>query len=76
MQLNCQNPEWNYKDNGPDEWPLEYSECNGKQQSPIDLIPSIAQYNSNLRPINFNNYNQNIKWNISNTGSSSMLTKF
>ena len=75
MKSLCQDTEWNYKENGPDEWPVEYSGCNGRQQSPIDLITSIAKYNDKLKPINFNNYNQNIRWNISNTGNSSIQVK-
>jgi len=61
---------WNYKENGPDEWPYDYAECKGLQQSPIDLQTSIAVYNKKLKPINFNNYNQYLSWNISNDGTS------
>ena len=65
--------DWNYKDNGPDSWPIAFSQCDGTKQSPIDIKPSIAVYNNNLKPIIFKNYNQNIKWNISNTGTSGII---
>jgi carbonic anhydrase len=42
---------------GPYEWPYMYSECSGTSQSPIDLNPSSAVYNSALKSIQFNNYN-------------------
>ncbi|CAF0736258.1 unnamed protein product [Brachionus calyciflorus] len=61
---------WNYREHGPDEWPKEFPQCGGKQQSPIDLDTTIAQFNKDLKPINFNNYDQNLLWNITNDGKS------
>ncbi|CAF0736229.1 unnamed protein product, partial [Brachionus calyciflorus] len=61
---------WNYKENGPDIWYKEFPQCAGKQQSPIDLDITKAQFNNDLKPINFNNYDQNLLWNITNDGKS------
>ncbi|CAF0789155.1 unnamed protein product [Brachionus calyciflorus] len=70
QSIKCTESDWNYKENGPDKWPKIYAGCSGKQQSPIDLETSIAQFNDDLKPIIFNNYNQSIRWNITNNGHS------
>ncbi|CAF0736317.1 unnamed protein product [Brachionus calyciflorus] len=66
----CKDSNWNYKENGPDKWPQMYYECDGKQQSPIDLDLTKAQFNRDLKPIIFNNYDQLLFWNVTNEGSS------
>jgi carbonic anhydrase len=67
--------EWNYESEGPDTWPHEYASCRGRLQSPINLEPTYAKYNPNLKPITFTNYNISLRWDVKNNGHTSKLNK-
>jgi carbonic anhydrase len=56
--------EWNYEEFGPDEWAVMFKTCDGKKQSPINIIRSTTVYNKNLKRINFNNYASTYNWNV------------
>ena len=64
--------------NGPDAWFTlpNFEMCAGNMQSPIDLEVSTLTYNGNLLPINFNNYDKNVLWNIANNGDNSIYLIF
>ena len=36
---------------GPDKWGAEYPVADGPRQSPINIVPKEAQYDSSLRPL-------------------------
>jgi carbonic anhydrase len=65
---------WNYFDKGPDYWPripsadLANNQCNGRMQSPINIVTNAAAYDKSLSDISFNNYDAEINWDIRNTG--------
>ncbi|CAJ1087240.1 carbonic anhydrase-related protein [Xyrichtys novacula] len=43
---------WGYgPSNGPDKWEIEYPIANGPRQSPIDIIPREAQFDSSLKAL-------------------------
>ena len=63
--------EWNYESEGPDAWPYEYASCRGRLQSPINLEPTFAKYDPNLRPITFTNYEKSLRWDVKNNGHTS-----
>lgn len=60
--------QWNYDREGPDFWKEEFLNCKGQKQSPIDITTDYLQYDSNLKSINFFNYDKNSNWNISHNG--------
>ncbi|CAF0723683.1 unnamed protein product [Brachionus calyciflorus] len=59
---------WNYESEGPDFWKEEFLNCKGQKQSPIDITKEYLEYDSNLKPINFGNYDKVSNWNISHNG--------
>ena len=67
-------PEWNYEELGPDTWFLNYPECGmqSKMQSPINMPTSNAAFDPSLNPINFNNHNVSVTWNVANNGKDSL----
>jgi carbonic anhydrase len=68
-----QNHSWNYLDFGPDEWPFLFTTCAGSQQSPIDIAPSTAKFDSSLKPFVFNNYNKSYDFNFYFNGHSVVM---
>nr|XP_020731440.1 carbonic anhydrase 6 [Odocoileus virginianus texanus] len=50
--------EWTYSEGALDEahWPLEYPDCGGTRQSPIDLQVKKVRYNPSLRALNLTGY--------------------
>ncbi|KAK1174086.1 carbonic anhydrase-like [Acipenser oxyrinchus oxyrinchus] len=43
---------WGYDaENGPDKWGDHFPIANGPRQSPIDVVPSQAQYDASLKPL-------------------------
>lgn len=75
------NLDWNYGSSGPDAWPFlsQFPQCAALAQSPIDIITSSALPDNSLVDINFNNYNQNIKFKLrvdSYTGKTSCFNVF
>ena len=46
---------YNYENDGPDKWPIEFNTCAGKVQSPIDIQDWESKYNESLTPFNFIN---------------------
>ena len=54
---------YNYGNLGPEAWPFIFPlQCNGDNQSPIDINENYAIPNKALRPIIFNNYDQALTW--------------
>ena len=71
--MECDNSYWNYDTFGPDYWKvLQNSQCNGRMQSPINIITNAATYDRSLSDISFNNYASAIKWNLTNNGFTSI----
>jgi len=65
--------DWNYDTLGPDYWKvIPNSQCNGRMQSPINIITNAAAYDSALSDITFNNYASLITWNLTNNGHTSI----
>ena len=67
--------EWNYEENGPDTWFLNYPDCAGKSQSPINIQNSNTVFDSSLKPFNFKNHNESVTWNFFNDGYDSIFLK-
>ncbi len=64
---------WNYFEKGPDYWKvIPDSQCNGRMQSPINIVTNAAAYDKSLSDISFNNYDAEINWNLTNTGYTSI----
>ena len=61
---------WNYDTNGPSSWFTMYSTCGGYWQSPLNINTSFTYYDRTLIPIEFNNYNLSLTWNLTNNGYS------
>ena len=59
---------WNYESEGPDFWKEEFLNCKGQKQSPIDITKDSLEYDSNLKKISFNNYENESSWNVSHNG--------
>jgi carbonic anhydrase len=47
---------------------IQFQSCDGEFQSPIDIISNNAVYDESLRPFNFSNLNEIIRWNTTNNG--------
>lgn len=61
---------WGYREeNGPSLWHKDYPIAQGSRQSPIDIVPSAASFDSSLPPIQLF-YDQCTSINISNNGHS------
>ena len=65
-------PEWNYEELGPDTWFSNYPACGGNMQSPINIKTSNISFDPSLNPINFNNHNVSVTWNVANNGKESL----
>ncbi|KAL7830946.1 hypothetical protein SRHO_G00304480 [Serrasalmus rhombeus] len=62
--------QWGYgEDDGPSAWHKDYPIAEGPRQSPINIVPEEAVYDSNLTPITLN-YDNCASVNISNNGHS------
>jgi carbonic anhydrase len=66
-----QTVNWNYQNNGPDEWPYVYPNCDGEKQSPINIEKKEVRYSQNLKPIIFKDYDAFYEWNVTHNGHSS-----
>lgn len=58
--------QWNYDNYAADAWQAEFSTCKGQQQSPINIKKETLRYNSSLKPFNFNKYDVEYDWIVSN----------
>lgn len=59
------------------EWPQQFPDCGGLQQSPIELNMKDAQEYKNAKPLKFHEYNKEIpgdKWLLQNNGHSLRLS--
>jgi carbonic anhydrase len=65
--------EWDYTVKGPDAWPYAYPACKGALQSPINLNSNTSLPNTNLKDINFYNYDKVLAWNMTNNGHTRIL---
>ncbi|KAI4889929.1 hypothetical protein NFI96_025505, partial [Prochilodus magdalenae] len=62
--------QWGYgEDDGPSAWHKDYPIAEGTRQSPINIVPEEAVYDSSLPPISLN-YDNCTSINISNNGHS------
>jgi len=59
---------WNYQENGPDMWANKVEKCRGKKQSPLNIDTNYVEYDVNLKPFLFHNYDLNLNWNMSHNG--------
>jgi carbonic anhydrase len=66
---------WDYFKNGPDAWGLNYKECNGFEQSPINIISDETVYSPELTRIKFIDYEMLNSWNITNSDKSGKNNK-
>lgn len=65
---------WGYaKHNGPDKWCENFPIANGPRQSPIDIIPKGASYDSSLQPLILK-YDPSTSMDILNNGHSFQVT--
>ena len=55
---------------GPDAWPHEFTDCNGKKQSPINIEKMNLEHDANLKPFRFSNYDLVQNWNVTHNGHS------
>lgn len=55
---------WDYFGRGPDLWFTLYDQCDGEEQSPVDIITDDTVYDSNLPKMKFLNYENVIYWNF------------
>ncbi len=82
-QTSCENVKWDYKngDNGAENWGnlcTGFVDCNGKEQSPIDIVtsevvqaksPTILDFSYSEIPVAVVNNGHSIKFNVSGTNS-------
>lgn len=54
---------------GPDQWEATFPLANGPRQSPINIVPSEAQYDSSLKPLKLS-YDPSDASGILNSGKS------
>ncbi|NWW42313.1 CAH4 anhydrase, partial [Pedionomus torquatus] len=54
----------------PRQWHTVYATCEGKKQSPINIVTKNILYDKSLKPLNFEGYDVKgtLKWNIGNNG--------
>ncbi|XP_030624287.1 carbonic anhydrase-like [Chanos chanos] len=65
---------WGYaENNGPDKWCESFPIANGPRQSPIDIVPSAAQYDPALQPLVLK-YDPSTSIDILNNGHSFQVT--
>ncbi|XP_056594404.1 carbonic anhydrase 2 [Triplophysa dalaica] len=65
---------WGYaKHNGPHKWCESFKIANGPRQSPIDIIPESASYDSSLKPLTLK-YDPSTSLEILNNGHSFQVT--
>uniref|UniRef100_A0A8C6SZT9 Carbonic anhydrase n=1 Tax=Neogobius melanostomus TaxID=47308 RepID=A0A8C6SZT9_9GOBI len=65
---------WGYAPhNGPDKWADNFPIANGPRQSPIDIVPGQASYDSGLKPLNIK-YDPSTCLDILNNGHSFQVT--
>lgn len=65
---NAPHPPWNYDTIGVDAWPIHFSNCRGRKQSPIDIKTNEVEYDKNLKPFSFISYGPAHSWNVSHNG--------
>ncbi len=63
-----ENFHWNYQENGPDAWANKIEKCRGRKQSPINIDTSYVEFDMNLKPFRFLNYDLNLNWNLTHNG--------
>ena len=73
--VSLSNAYWDYFKNGPDVWRLHYKECNGFEQSPINIISDETVYSPELTRIKFIDYEMLNSWNITNSDKSGKNNK-
>jgi carbonic anhydrase len=71
--VSLSNAYWDYFKNGPDVWRLHYKECNGFEQSPINIISNETVYKPELTRIKFIDYEALNYWNITNSNKSGKI---
>ena len=71
--VSLSNNYWDYFKNGPDAWGLNYKECNGFEQSPINIISDETVYKPELTRIKFIDYETLSYWNITNSNKSGKI---
>jgi carbonic anhydrase len=64
----AQNNDWNYGKLGPDVWGKKFANCNGHNQSPVN-IQTACTIQENFQPFHFSsNYNQKMNFILQNDG--------
>ncbi|XP_010773959.1 carbonic anhydrase 4-like [Notothenia coriiceps] len=74
----CSGADWCYQSqfscdhpcNGPEKWNHANSNCEGKQQSPINIVTRKTLKDERLTPFKFDNYQQIFRGTIKNNGHS------
>ena len=71
--MSCANPaEFDYKENGPDQWFLNYPSCKGEAQSPINIQTQNLALDPQLSAFNFVNLDSNFIWTLYPPGHNSI----
>ena len=69
--MSC-SAEFDYMQNGPDQWFLNYPSCKGEAQSPINIITQNLVLDQQLSPFQFVNLNSNFTWTLYPPGHNSL----
>ena len=65
--------EFDYDMNGPDTWFIKSPMCACSAQSPINIDTISVEYNSDLQPLDFSNYDNIFTWKMFELQHNSML---
>lgn len=63
---------WDYGEFGPDAWSHMFLECNGENQSPINIKHTETHHRRYLVPFKFSNYDYPIYWDVKHNGQGSL----
>ena len=70
--MSCSSPEFDYMQNGPDQWFVNYPSCKGEAQSPINIMTRNLVLDPQLSPFQFVNLDSNFTWTLYPPGHNSL----